>query len=170
MERVSEKAYKTISEYDYTQKYEKMLTTSSSFNYNTTNDELTVLTDSVMKFEKIAISFGSFLLFIFTLSIALVCVKKCRKQKRRLKRMIRGRRSPPNPNQNPIYTGTTIPMSPISDQPVPQITSVVNMNYMPNAPRNAPRPSISKPVLQSTSVKNMTYMPRDLYEKEQEVR
>ena len=153
----------------------------------TDTGELT--TKNLIRFQRLAIVFGMFLLFIICVLIGFLCLTKCKRQNKKLRRMLTSRRQLRNQNRNPIFTGSTemiefhtrrLQELQAEDQNLKnQRTAHQNNTKIKNNENSEqtqaevnqqqcqPRVNIGPPVLQSTSYVNESFRPINIYEKEQ---
>ena len=159
-------------------------------NYN--NDtELATLSKNIIRIRQLSIIFGLFILFIICVGIGCLCLTKCKRQNRRLRRIISSRRQLQNQSRDPIFTGSTeirnmhthrLQELQKEEQKLKNERSkqqnnkkidqnlVLEVNELTEQEVNSQqcqgRPVIGSPVLMSTSYINENYRPNNLYEKE----
>ena len=150
----------------------------------TDSGELT--TKNLIRFQRLAIVFGMFLLFIICALIGCLCLTKCKRQNKKFRRMLTSRRQLQNENRNPIFTGSIemvdfhtrrLQELQAEDQNFKNQKSAQQKNNLKmknnetqvevNQQQCQPRLNIGAPVLQSTSYVNENFRPVNIYEKEQ---
>ena len=163
-----------------------MLTTN---NYN--NDtELGKISKNIIRIRQLGIIFGLFLLFIICVGIGCLCLTKCKRQSRRIRRMVSSRHQLQTQSRNPIFTGS-IEIRNIHNRRLEELQKedqklknqrskqqknkkidknlVLEVNELSEQEVSQEcqgRPEIGPPVLVSTSYINENYRPNNLYEKE----
>ena len=158
---------------------------TSSTSYKIGNDnKLAELTKTVTTFQRIAIVFGLFILFMLCVGIGCFCLIKCKRTKKGLRQLISGQPLH-NSNRDPIFTGSRELINmhthrleelrqeeqkrlnfkkKITGKPDISHVQMEGGNFNQNEGRS--KIEIGYPVLESTSVINENYRPNNFYEKE----
>ena len=148
--------------------------------------ESATISKNLIRFQRLAIVFGMFLLFIICALIGCLCLTKCKRQNKKFRRMLTSRRQLQNENRNPIFTGSIemvdfhtrrLQELQAEDQNLKNQKTAQQKNNLKmknnetqvevNQQQCQPRLNIGAPVLQSTSYVNENFRPVNIYEKEQ---